>query len=301
MKRLLRVLCVLAMIACVIFAIATVKVLAGYLSDLRGNWGPILQMLVFLAALVGLFLLCLRCIRQTREPKKAASPAKPASPGKVSAPAAPKPASPNKPSAPAAPKPAPPATEAVQPPAESPQAPEPSPAKAQDETAPVEEKPMLDDVSYIRDMKHTAQGIWQRYDVLLDTRGYGWMTMVDWAAYMESADLDGVGTLTTAEIAGAAEQEWIKQYRTSGKSMKEFEPLQAERGVLGIGGISRTLRCPTKVYWFNQTRVLRVFTMVSDETQMRKYVETMIRRTFGTDDAMRLARPAAPAPVKGSK
>ena len=52
----------------------------------------------------------------------------------------------------------------------------PSSADAADET-----EAMLDDVSYIREMKH-LRGLWQRYDFLLAARGYGWDTMVDWAA-----------------------------------------------------------------------------------------------------------------------
>jgi hypothetical protein len=43
--------------------------------------------------------------------------------------------------------------------------------------------------------------------------------------------------------------------------------------------------------WYNQTRVLRLFTHINDETLVTKYVETIIRRTFGTKDAMKLAKP----------
>ena len=55
---------------------------------------------------------------------------------------------------------------------------------------------ILDDISYIQEMKH-IRGPWQQYDVLLAARGYGWDTMVDWAAYMEPADLDAISTITT--------------------------------------------------------------------------------------------------------
>lgn len=46
-----------------------------------------------------------------------------------------------------------------------------------------------------------------------------------------------------------------------------------------------------KIVWFNQTQVLRFFTIVDDETLIKKYIETVIRRTFGTNDAMKLAKP----------
>ena len=62
-------------------------------------------------------------------------------------------------------------------------------------------------------------------------------------------------------------------------------------GSLSIAGHSRTLNDSVKIVWFNQTRVLRVFTLFNDETLITKYVETLIRRTFGTPDAMKLAKP----------
>lgn len=148
---------------------------------------------------------------------------------------------------------------------------------------------LLDDVSFIQDMKHIP-GTWQQYDVLLAARGYGWDYMVDSAAYMAAADLDAVSTLTVAEMANMPETELIEAYKTAGGSIRDFPPLASETGQLAIGGISRTLKVPVKLVWFNQTRVLRLFTWVGDETLVRKYIETVIRRTFGTKDAMKRAR-----------
>ena len=149
---------------------------------------------------------------------------------------------------------------------------------------------MIEEVSYIQEMKH-IQGSWQQYDFLLAARPYGWMTMIDWAAYMETSDLDNISTLTVAEMANMPETELIDEYRSSGVSLAEFDRLSDEAGMLAIGGISRTLRMPVKIVWFNQTRVMRIFTLSEDETLLRKYAETVIRRTFGTKDAMKLARP----------
>lgn len=149
---------------------------------------------------------------------------------------------------------------------------------------------MIDDISYIQAIKHIP-GVWQQYDVLLAAMGYGWGMMVDWATYMESADLDGVSTLTVAEMANMPETELIDDYRQCGRNLNEFDKLSVERGQLAIGGISRVLRAPVKIVWFNQTRVLRVFTLIDDEQLLTKYIETVIRRTFGTADAMKLAKP----------
>ena len=56
-----------------------------------------------------------------------------------------------------------------------------------------------------------------------------------------------------------------------------------------IAGMSEKLCAPLKIVWFNQTRTLRFFTHVDDELLLRKYVETVIRRTFNTKDEMKPA------------
>ena len=164
--------------------------------------------------------------------------------------------------------------------------------KQKDKTGNAEE--ILDDVSFIQDMKH-IRGPWQQYDVLLAARGYGWNMMVDWAAYLESADLDGISTITSAEMIKMTETERSDRYRKTQRGIKKFDALKEERGVLAIGGISRVLKAPMKIVWFNQTRVLRFFTPIDDEELLTKYVETVIRRSFGTKDAMKKAKPVPKA------
>jgi len=154
-----------------------------------------------------------------------------------------------------------------------------------------QQEEILDDVSYIKEMMHIQNGSWQQYDILSASSGYGWDYMVDAAAYMESADLDNISTLTTAEMANMPETEHIAAYRETQVSIKDFDLLSVERGQLAVGGISRVLKAPIKIVWFNQTRILRVFTPIDDDILITKYVETVIRRTFGTEDAMKLAKP----------
>ena len=54
---------------------------------------------------------------------------------------------------------------------------------------------MLDDVSFIGQMKHFSNGPWQQYDILLAARGYGWDYMLDCAEYMLQADIANVSTI----------------------------------------------------------------------------------------------------------
>jgi hypothetical protein len=154
---------------------------------------------------------------------------------------------------------------------------------------------MLDDVSYIQEMKHLHGNdenmVWQQYDILLAAQHYDWYTMVDWASYMESADINNIESVVVADSANATGIELAHEYNQNKMGLKNFENLKEERGRLSIYGHSRTLNSSVQIVWFNQTRVLRIITQINDEMLITKYVETLIRRTFGTKDAMKLAKP----------
>ena len=156
----------------------------------------------------------------------------------------------------------------------------------------------LDDVSFIEKTHHTTAGPWQQYDYLLASRAYGWDYMVSQADYMAQADLENIVTVTVAELANAKETELVSLYQANGNRIAVMQALAQERGQLAVGGMSRALGlCPVKIVWFNQTRVLRVFSIQDDEELMLRYAETMIRRSFGTPDSMKLAKPASGAEI----
>ena len=158
-----------------------------------------------------------------------------------------------------------------------------------------EAETMLDDISYIQEIKHlhgnAENGAWQQYDILLAAQHYDWKTIVDWAAYMESADINMIESVVVADLAEATGTELAHVYNQNKVGLKNFEKLKKEKARLSIYGHSHTLNSSVQIVWFNQTRVLRVFTLIDDEIYITKYVETLIRRTFGTKDAMKLARP----------
>lgn len=153
---------------------------------------------------------------------------------------------------------------------------------------------VIDDVSYIQEIKHLSGKVgfvtWQQYDILLAAQKYGWETMVDLAAYLETADIDHIDSLTVADLPDEQSTELVHVYKQSKGGLKTFDKLAEERGMLSIAGHSRALKDSVKLVWFNQTNVLRLFTLKNDETLIRRYVETVIRRTFGTKDAMKLAK-----------
>ncbi|MBQ3574076.1 MAG: hypothetical protein IJA26_00265 [Clostridia bacterium] len=160
--------------------------------------------------------------------------------------------------------------------------------KAKDQPAYSEE--YLDDLSFVRDMKHLVSGPWHQYDILLDARGYGWDTMKDWADYMAAADIENISQVTTGTL-GAVSRDITASYQANGGKCKQTPELEHEMGVLSIAGMSRAVKSPMKIVWINQTRVLRLFTLIDDEPLISRYVETMARRTFGTENAMKPGKP----------
>ena len=158
-----------------------------------------------------------------------------------------------------------------------------------------EAETMLDDISYIQEIKHlhgnAGNVVWQQYDILLAAQHYDWETIVDWAAYMESADINMIESVIVADLAEAIGTELAHVYNQNKVGLKNFEKLKKEKARLSIYGHSHTLNSSVQIVWFNQTRVLRVITHIDDEIYITKYVETLIRRTFGTKDAMKLAKP----------
>ena len=58
--------------------------------------------------------------------------------------------------------------------------------------------------------------------------------------------------------------------------------------MLGIGGMSKALGgMPLKIVWINQTNLIRIMTPADDVEFMIRYMETVIRRSFGTVEALK--------------
>lgn len=150
---------------------------------------------------------------------------------------------------------------------------------------------VLDDGGYIKEIRHCSQEAWHQYDVLLAARGYGWKGMVDWASYMNKADLMNIPTVTYSSLSGPKEIECTESFHQDEDDFFKMQELKDEQSSLAADGESKTLKVPIKIVWFNQTRTLRFLTLsLDDEKLMERYIETMIRRTLLTADAMKLAK-----------
>lgn len=155
----------------------------------------------------------------------------------------------------------------------------------------------LDDITFISHMRRIAlpDSSWQKYDVILNARGCGWDMIKDWADYLSEADLENISQVTTGimmDVSSPVTQSYIEH----GRKCTQTPELDTEQGILSIAGMSKVLHAPVKIVWINQTNQLSLFTSVDDELTMRKYAETVARRTFGTKDAMKLG---VPVPICG--
>lgn len=149
----------------------------------------------------------------------------------------------------------------------------------------------LDDVTFIREMTHLRVGGWHQYDVLLAARGYGWDMMKIWADYMAEADLQQISQVAVSSLGAKGEKDITASYISSGRKCQSTPELETEMGMLSVAGISRALGMPMKIVWINQTQTLRFFTLSEDEELLKRYAETVVRRSFGTKDAMKLGKP----------
>lgn len=145
---------------------------------------------------------------------------------------------------------------------------------------------VLDDFSYVQYIKHEKQELLNLYTVLIDARGYGWDDMKSWADYMYINDIKKLKSVQISELHTKPKELLDKKI----KKVSELKDLNIEHNSLSIAGDSTTLREFVQISWFNQTRIMKILTKSDDLELMKRYAETVIRRTFNTKDAMKLAK-----------
>ncbi|MCR4643536.1 MAG: hypothetical protein K5697_16095 [Lachnospiraceae bacterium] len=103
---------------------------------------------------------------------------------------------------------------------------------------------------------------------------------------------------------GVDEANLTEEYMSSGSFLR-MPSLNNEREVLSVAGTSRVFKelgfssaqsysGLLEVVWLNQTKCLRFFVLEENEELIRKYAESLVRRNFGTADAMKPGRPPEP-------
>ena len=146
---------------------------------------------------------------------------------------------------------------------------------------------VLNDASYIYAVEHIV-GSWHQYDFTLAAKGYGWEYILSSAKYMIEADLCNIGTISVTPLIGSQTKEYVGDYKANGEDISLIAELKNEASMLGIGGMSKALGgMPLKIVWINQTNLIRIMTPADDVEFMIRYMETVIRRSFGTTEALK--------------
>ena len=148
----------------------------------------------------------------------------------------------------------------------------------------------LDDITFIQDMKHTPLESCHRYDILLAAQCYGWNFMVEWADYMGSSDLPKITEVIVGEFGGGRSN-ITEQFFQNNSKLSGLVEIEEEQGFLSIKGISTILKREIVLVWYNQTRAMRIFTLIDDEQLIMQYAESVVRWNFGTEDTMKLGKP----------
>ncbi|MCQ2497239.1 MAG: hypothetical protein MJ131_11685 [Lachnospiraceae bacterium] len=105
---------------------------------------------------------------------------------------------------------------------------------------------------------------------------------------MTETDLVNIGTISVTQLAGSQAKEYISAYKANGENIDLIDELKKEASMLGVGGMSRALGgIPLKIVWINQTNLIRIMTPANDTEFMICYMETVIRRSFGSADALK--------------
>ncbi|MBE7050059.1 MAG: hypothetical protein E7394_04730 [Ruminococcaceae bacterium] len=145
-------------------------------------------------------------------------------------------------------------------------------------------------VPIIESIEHTHIGPWHQYDILLSIVGYGWDDMIEWADYVAGADLENVTQVTVSSL-GEQETDITKSYLENDCKCSKMPELNIEKGVLSIAGNSLNLKSPVKIVWINQTRVLRIFSIIDNEIFIIKYIADIIKRSFAKKNTSEPIKP----------
>lgn len=151
---------------------------------------------------------------------------------------------------------------------------------------------MLDDTSFITDVSVVQNGNQFLYTFRL-TGGYGWDYIRDSVDHLFTQDLEketfnlSVGDFNTfTDIT----KSYLKGRKTGENSLEWAR----ERGRAKLFGKSKSLKSFVSVFFYNQTQILKLFLPLENKEIATAYIETLIRRSFGTPDQLKLAKPIPP-------
>ena len=153
-------------------------------------------------------------------------------------------------------------------------------------------KETLNDTSFITDVSTSQNGKFSSY-VFRITKGYDWEYICSSVDYLFSSDLDkehsSIMVLDNGDYTDIT-KEYLKGIKTGNPP-----PIWTrEHGGVNITGKSKALKNFVSIFLYNQNQYLEFKFSLANEKVATAYIETLIRRSFGTRDQLKLAKPIAP-------
>ena len=148
---------------------------------------------------------------------------------------------------------------------------------------------MLDDTSFITEVSVAQNGKQFLYTFHI-TSGYGWDYIRDSVDHLFMQDLEqGTISLSVGDFDNDADitKNYLKGKKTGDVALEWTR----ERGYAKIFGKSKSLHSFVSVIFYNQTQIINLFLPLENKKIATAYIETLIRRSFGTPDQLKLAQP----------
>ena len=148
---------------------------------------------------------------------------------------------------------------------------------------------MLEDTSFITGVSVVSTDKQCLYTLRL-TSGYGWDYIRDSVDYLVARDLEEKSiniSVGNFDAYTDITQSYLKGRKT-GKASSEWG---IERNCAKIFGKSKSLKSFVSVFFYNQTQVVKLILPIENKIIATAYIETLIRRSFGTPDQLKLAKP----------
>ncbi len=151
---------------------------------------------------------------------------------------------------------------------------------------------MLDDTSFITGVSVIQTGKQFLYTFRI-TGSYGWDYIRDSVDHLFTQDLEkGTINLSVGDFDNYTDI--TKNYKKGRKTGDASLEWARERGCAKIFGKSKSLKSFVSVIFYNQTQTLKLFLPLENKEIATAYIETLIRRSFGTPDQLKLAKPIPP-------
>ncbi len=135
---------------------------------------------------------------------------------------------------------------------------------------------------YITQIQHSRQEKWHIYDVQI-VSPMGWEYILTSAQYVMDRDFSRLDGVSRAESLATAEKACTEEVKSAGGKLSECRMTALEGSLLAVAGMSKSLDTAVKITWVNQTRIIRVFTLVDINDLIEPFINGLMERKLPID------------------